>query len=57
MTAEQTVASSYEAWQTKHGDLSEVPLADDFPVQRACRKLQQRAPLPSSREERAATTS
>jgi ketosteroid isomerase-like protein len=30
MTTEQIVASYYEAWQTKHGDLSEVPLADDF---------------------------
>ena len=30
MTTEQIVASYYEAWQSKRGDLSEVPLADDF---------------------------
>jgi hypothetical protein len=30
MTAQETVARYYSAWQTKHGDLSEVPLADDF---------------------------
>jgi ketosteroid isomerase-like protein len=30
MTAQETVARYYEAWQTKQGDLSEVPLADDF---------------------------
>jgi SnoaL-like domain len=30
MTAQQTVARYYEAWQTKQGDLSDVPLADDF---------------------------
>jgi ketosteroid isomerase-like protein len=30
MTARETVARYYEAWQTKHGDLADVPLADDF---------------------------
>jgi hypothetical protein len=30
MTAAETVARYYEAWQKKAGDLSEVPLADDF---------------------------
>ena len=30
MTAQQTVARYYEAWQNKQGDLSDVPLADDF---------------------------
>jgi ketosteroid isomerase-like protein len=30
MSIKQIVASYYEAWQTKQGDLSEVPLADDF---------------------------
>jgi hypothetical protein len=30
MTAQETVAGYYNAWQTKRGDLSEVPLADDF---------------------------
>jgi hypothetical protein len=30
MSTEEIVASYYEAWQTKQGDLSEVPLADDF---------------------------
>jgi ketosteroid isomerase-like protein len=30
MTAQETVARYYEAWQTKHGDLADVPLADDF---------------------------
>jgi ketosteroid isomerase-like protein len=30
MTARDTVARYYEAWQTGHGDLSAVPLADDF---------------------------
>jgi hypothetical protein len=30
MTARETVARYYEAWQTKHGDLSAVPLADEF---------------------------
>ena len=30
MTAQETVARYYDAWQTKHGDLTEVPLADDF---------------------------
>jgi ketosteroid isomerase-like protein len=30
MTARETVARYYEAWQTGHGDLSAVPLADDF---------------------------
>ena len=30
MTALETVALYYDAWQNKHGDFSEVPLADDF---------------------------
>jgi ketosteroid isomerase-like protein len=30
MTAQETVARYYSAWQTKQGDFSEVPLADDF---------------------------
>lgn len=30
MTALETVALYYDAWQTKHGDFGEVPLADDF---------------------------
>jgi ketosteroid isomerase-like protein len=30
MTAEETVARYYEAWQTKRGDFGDVPLADDF---------------------------
>ena len=30
MTVQETVASYYDAWQNKAGDLSEVPLADDF---------------------------
>src|SRR5918992_3450410 len=30
MTAQETVARYYEAWQTKSGDLIDVPLADDF---------------------------
>ena len=30
MTAQETVARYYEAWQTKRGDLADVPLADDF---------------------------
>jgi ketosteroid isomerase-like protein len=30
MTAQQTVAAYYDAWQNKQGDLSGVPLADDF---------------------------
>ena len=30
MTAQETVARYYDAWQTKHGDLADVPLADDF---------------------------
>jgi ketosteroid isomerase-like protein len=30
MTAQAAVARYYEAWQTKHGDLADVPLADDF---------------------------
>jgi ketosteroid isomerase-like protein len=30
MTAQETVARYYSAWQTKQGDLSEVPLAEDF---------------------------
>jgi hypothetical protein len=30
MTAHAAVASYYEAWRTKKGDLSHVPLADDF---------------------------
>ena len=30
MTAQETVARYYEAWQKKHGDLADVPLADDF---------------------------
>jgi hypothetical protein len=30
MTAEQAVARYYEAWRTRRGDMSGVPLADDF---------------------------
>ena len=30
MTAKETVARYYDAWQTKQGDLADVPLADDF---------------------------
>ena len=30
MTVQETVASYYDAWQNKAGDLSDVPLADDF---------------------------
>src|SRR5829696_1553487 len=30
MTAQEIVARYYDAWQTKCGDLSSVPLADDF---------------------------
>jgi hypothetical protein len=30
MTALATAALYYDAWQNKHGDFSEVPLADDF---------------------------
>jgi len=30
MTALETVALYYDAWQNKHGDFSEVPLAEDF---------------------------
>jgi len=30
MTAHEAVASYYDAWQTKRGDFSDVPLADDF---------------------------
>lgn len=30
MSAQEVVARYYEAWQTKHGDLGEVPLAEDF---------------------------
>ena len=30
MTAHDAVATYYEAWQTKQGDLADVPLADDF---------------------------
>jgi ketosteroid isomerase-like protein len=30
MTTEQAVAAYYDAWQNKGGDLSGVPLADDF---------------------------
>jgi ketosteroid isomerase-like protein len=30
LTPQETVARYYDAWQTKHGDLTEVPLADDF---------------------------
>jgi hypothetical protein len=30
MTAQEIVARYYEAWQTKRGDFSHVPLADDF---------------------------
>ena len=30
MTTQETVARYYDAWQTKHGDLADVPLADDF---------------------------
>jgi hypothetical protein len=30
MSTQETVARYYEAWQTNQGDLSDVPLADDF---------------------------
>jgi hypothetical protein len=30
MTAREIVAGYYDAWQTKNGDLRDVPLADDF---------------------------
>jgi SnoaL-like domain len=30
MTTLETAALYYDAWQNKHGDFSEVPLADDF---------------------------
>ena len=30
MTALETVALYYDAWQNKHGDFSGVPLAEDF---------------------------
>jgi hypothetical protein len=30
MTAQETVALYYDAWQNKHGDLDDVPMADDF---------------------------
>jgi SnoaL-like domain len=30
MTVLETVALYYDAWQNKHGEFSEVPLADDF---------------------------
>ena len=30
MTPLETVALYYDAWQTKHGDFSDVPLAEDF---------------------------
>ena len=30
MTAQETVARYYDAWQTKQGHLADVPLADDF---------------------------
>jgi hypothetical protein len=30
MTAQETVALYYDAWQSKRGDLSGVPLAEDF---------------------------
>ena len=30
MTTEQAVAQYYDAWRTRGGDMSEVPLAEDF---------------------------
>jgi hypothetical protein len=30
MSAEQTVAQYYDAWRNRRGDMSEVPLAEDF---------------------------
>jgi ketosteroid isomerase-like protein len=30
MTPAETVAIYYDAWQNKHGDFTDVPLADDF---------------------------
>jgi hypothetical protein len=30
MTMLETVALYYDAWQNKHGDFSDVPLAEDF---------------------------
>jgi ketosteroid isomerase-like protein len=30
MTAQQTVAPYYDAWRNRHGDFSDVPLAEDF---------------------------
>ena len=37
MTAQEIVARYYDAWQTKSGDLSDVPLADDFRFARPSR--------------------
>ena len=30
MTPMETVARYYDAWQNKHGDMTDVPLAEDF---------------------------
>lgn len=30
MTARETAALYYDAWQNRHGDFEDVPLADDF---------------------------
>lgn len=30
MSAQRAVARYYDAWRTRHGDMSGVPLADDF---------------------------
>ena len=30
MTAQETAARYYDAWQNRHGDMSDVPLADDL---------------------------
>jgi ketosteroid isomerase-like protein len=32
MTAQEAIASYYDAWQNKRGDLSDVPLGEDFEV-------------------------
>ena len=45
MTALETVARYYEAWQQRSGDMSDVPLAD-LHVHRTGRELRQRRGLP-----------
>ncbi len=46
MTALQTVALYYDAWRNKHGDFSEVPLADDFEFTKTGSELRQRRGIP-----------